>query len=241
MIEQIASYFKVSPAYLMGWEKQGTFFDKSGTPIGDFYGPTLRSSNYELKLEDADKPDPNAALRRMTTYMSLLTEAGQNKAIEQIELLTKIPEYQKEIANKAPSPDDTSSAPDPEDTSIAPDPLEIMAAHDRIDVEITPEGRQHDIDLMNDDSKWGIDGAERNFAFTYCGFQAQRMPFTCSTRAQDCARANNILTTAASRAATLLALSLAQEGMLMSTYEEFMIILAFASLIVAILNFTHKK
>ena len=33
MIEQIASYFKVSPAYLMGWEKQGTFFDKSGTPI----------------------------------------------------------------------------------------------------------------------------------------------------------------------------------------------------------------
>ena len=154
MIEQIASYFKVSPAYLMGWEKQGTFFDKSGTPIGYFYGPTLQSSNYELKLEDADKPDPNAALRRMTTYMSLLTEAGQNKAIEQIELLTKIPEYQKEIASKAPSPDDTSSAPDPEDTSIAHDPLEVMAAHDRIDVEITPEGRQHDIDLMNDDSKW---------------------------------------------------------------------------------------
>ena len=90
----------------------------------------------------------------MTTYMSLLTEAGQNKAIEQIELLTKIPEYQKEIASKAPSPDDTSSAPDPEDTSIAPDPLEVMAAHDRIDVEITPEGRRHDIDLMNDDSKW---------------------------------------------------------------------------------------
>ncbi|WP_408639959.1 putative holin-like toxin [Diplocloster agilis] len=27
----------------------------------------------------------------------------------------------------------------------------------------------------------------------------------------------------------------------MSTYEEFMIILAFASLIVSILNFTHKK
>ena len=87
----------------------------------------------------------------------------------------------------------------------------------------------------------GIDGAERNFAFTYCGYPAQRMPFTCSTRAQDCARANNILTTAASRAATLLALSLAQEGMLMSTYEEFMIIIAVAGLIVSILNLTHKK
>ena len=54
-------------------------------------------------------------------------------------------------------------------------------------------------------------------------------------------RANNILTTAASRAATLLALSLAQEGMLMSTYEEFMIIIAVAGLIVSILNLTHKK
>ena len=33
-----------------------------------------------------------------------------------------------------------------------------------------------------------------------------------------------------------------QKGVaLMSTYEEFMIILAFASLIVSILNFTHKK
>ena len=29
-----------------------------------------------------------------------------------------------------------------------------MAAHDRTDIEITPEDRQHDIDLMNDDSKW---------------------------------------------------------------------------------------
>ena len=87
----------------------------------------------------------------------------------------------------------------------------------------------------------GIDGAERNFAFTYCGFPAQRIPFTCSTRAQDCARANNILTTAASRAATLLALSLAQEGMLMSDYEIFMIILTTASLIVSILTYTHKK
>lgn len=31
---------------------------------------------------------------------------------------------------------------------------EVAAAHDRTDVEITPEGRQHDLDLMNDDSKW---------------------------------------------------------------------------------------
>ena len=31
---------------------------------------------------------------------------------------------------------------------------EVAAAHDRTDLEITAEGRQHDLDLMNDDSKW---------------------------------------------------------------------------------------
>ena len=31
---------------------------------------------------------------------------------------------------------------------------EVAAAHDRTDIETTAEGRQHDIDLMNDDSKW---------------------------------------------------------------------------------------
>ena len=31
---------------------------------------------------------------------------------------------------------------------------EVAAAHDRTDIEITAKGRQHDLDLMNDDSKW---------------------------------------------------------------------------------------
>ena len=31
---------------------------------------------------------------------------------------------------------------------------ELLAAHARTDIEHTPEGQQHDIDLMNDDSKW---------------------------------------------------------------------------------------
>lgn len=35
-----------------------------------------------------------------------------------------------------------------------PKPPEVTAAHDRTDVEHTPEGQQHDIDLLNDDSKW---------------------------------------------------------------------------------------
>lgn len=31
---------------------------------------------------------------------------------------------------------------------------ELLAAHARTDIEHTPEGQQHDIALMNDDSKW---------------------------------------------------------------------------------------
>ena len=51
----------------------------------------------------------------------------------------------------------------------------------------------------------------------------------------------NIFTQAAGGAATVPRPESWQEGMLMSTYEEFMIILAFAGLIVSILNLTHKK
>lgn len=45
----------------------------------------------------------------------------------------------------------------------------------------------------------------------------------------------------ASRAAAASRPESWQGGMLMSTYEEFMIILATASLIIAILNYTHRK
>ena len=31
---------------------------------------------------------------------------------------------------------------------------DLLAAHTRTDVEQTPEGVQHDLDIMNDDSKW---------------------------------------------------------------------------------------
>ena len=32
--------------------------------------------------------------------------------------------------------------------------IDVLAAHARTDVEQTPEGVQHDLDIMNDDSKW---------------------------------------------------------------------------------------
>ena len=51
----------------------------------------------------------------------------------------------------------------------------------------------------------------------------------------------NILTQTASRAAIVPVLSLGQEGMLMTTYEEFMIIIAVTSLIVSIINMKNKQ
>lgn len=49
-----------------------------------------------------------------------------------------------------------------------------------------------------------------------------------------------MLTRAADRAANAPVPSLAEKGMLMSTYEEFMVILTAALLIMAILNYIKK-
>lgn len=31
---------------------------------------------------------------------------------------------------------------------------DLLAAHTRTDIEVTPEGQKHDIDIMNDESRW---------------------------------------------------------------------------------------
>lgn len=42
-----------------------------------------------------DKITNNARINDMTSLMTQMNAAGQNKALEQVELLTKIPEYQQ--------------------------------------------------------------------------------------------------------------------------------------------------
>ena len=74
-------------------------------------------------------------IRHMSELLSQLNFTGQEKAIEQIELLTKIPEYRKDYAAQE------------EQTNV-------LAAHARTDIEQTPEGVQHDLDIMDDDSQW---------------------------------------------------------------------------------------
>ena len=69
---------------------------------------------------------------------SLLNDMAQSKLVEYAEDLTKIPEYRKQQP----------------DTSEEPAVSDLLAAHARTDVEQTPEGIQHDLDIMNDDSQW---------------------------------------------------------------------------------------
>lgn len=88
------------------------------------------------------------------TLYKQLNDAGKAKAIEHLELLTKIPEYRLDngFSKNAVSPPNTINAKAPDCSHRHEE--ELLAAHARTDVEPTPEGLQHDLDIMNDDSQW---------------------------------------------------------------------------------------
>lgn len=69
---------------------------------------------------------------KMLNSLNKLNRTGQSKAIEQVELLTKIPEYRKQ-ENNIPK---------------------LNAAHARTDITPTPEGQAHDNAIMDDNSEW---------------------------------------------------------------------------------------
>lgn len=114
-IIKIANALNVSPESLFGSTHIGltTEFDREKL---DYYNPGVFSEGN---------------IRYMSELLNQLNFAGQEKALEQIKLLIKIPEYQKNYADS-----------------------EVLAAHTRTDVEQTPEGIQHDLNIMNDDSEW---------------------------------------------------------------------------------------
>ena len=93
----------------------------------------------ETMMKEIDKLTPgdifslNEAI--IIPLIKELNDKGLSKAYNYIFDLTKIPEYTKD------------GKPYKSDT-------ELMAAHTRTDVEQTPEGIQHDLDIMNDDSEW---------------------------------------------------------------------------------------
>ena len=116
-IIKIANALNVSPESLFGSTRIGftTEFDREKL---NYYNPGIFSEGN---------------IRYMSELLDQLNFAGQEKALEQIELLTKIPEYKKNYIDHETA---------------------VLAAHTRTDVEQTPEGIQHDLDIMNDDSQW---------------------------------------------------------------------------------------
>ena len=113
----IANALNVSPESLFGSTRIGftTEFDREKL---NYYNPGIFSEGN---------------IRYMSELLDQLNFAGQEKALEQIELLTKIPEYKKNYIDHE---------------------TDVLAAHTRTDVEQTPEGIQHDLDIMNDDKNW---------------------------------------------------------------------------------------
>ncbi len=116
-------------------------------PISALIEPTvLRLSNSMIDLFSKDaslqeiilSPEEKALDASLNHSFTELNISGKRKLVEYAEDLTKIPEYRKQQP----------------DTSDEPAASDLLAAHARTDVEQTPEGVQHDLDIMNDDSQW---------------------------------------------------------------------------------------
>lgn len=116
-------------------------------PISALIEPTvlrLSHSMIDLFSKDASlreiilSPEEKALDASLNHSFTELNISGKRKLVEYAEDLTKIPEYRKQQP----------------DTSEEPAASDLLAAHARTDVEQTPEGVQHDLDIMNDDSQW---------------------------------------------------------------------------------------
>lgn len=96
------------------------------------YSPDELFVDMECNESDYKNIDPRdvANENRILSHFHHLNYAGQEKAIEQVSLLTKIPEYQKDSSDR----------------------LTVQAAHERTDIDVTDEMRQHDDDIMNDEN-----------------------------------------------------------------------------------------
>ena len=115
MAQKIAKYFNIQISELIG--------SSTASLIDDITKLFSNSSSVEIDVKGST----------LNTLFSSLNDEGKDKAIEQVEMLTKIPEYQKKEQSDAP---------------------ELAAAHIRTDVEPTPEAQAHDDAIMNDDSEW---------------------------------------------------------------------------------------
>lgn len=84
MIGKIAEYFEVAPSYLLGY-------------IDTKHIVSIKTKNnlIESTKNNTIIKTTNKRLEKLAISFSKLNSIGQEKAVEQIEILTKIPEYQK--------------------------------------------------------------------------------------------------------------------------------------------------
>ena len=89
-LEKISKLFMVKPSYLLGYETE--FIKPQNSLKNSLNNITLLKTN-------------NQKLENVVRSFSRLNSKGQEKAVEQLELLAKIPEYQKEQLQSDPTSD----------------------------------------------------------------------------------------------------------------------------------------
>ena len=94
MIEKIAKLFMVKPSYLLGYETE--FIKPQNSLKNSLNNITLLKTN-------------NQKLENVVRSFSRLNSKGQEKAVEQLELLAKIPVYQKDQLQSDPTQDVNTS------------------------------------------------------------------------------------------------------------------------------------
>ena len=122
--------------------------------------------DFYIEVDDIKGDIPSIAFeivmqrKKYIKFYDDLNEAGQKKAVEQVEMLTKIPEYQKEVPphgnirlqaahnDHADEPGELEKMRKDLETLKRPDLLP-NAAHERTDIEYTEEDRQADEDMLD--------------------------------------------------------------------------------------------
>ena len=131
-IEAAARLGNVSPAYLMGWDSWDYAIKlisnemKRVSDRTNLYIQLFESYGYMITL----KPDT----------VDVQTKAKKTYTFDRKDFMAMIQRCHKDITYNI--------------ERLIDEYEDVLAAHTRTDVEQTQEGVQHDLDIMNDDSKW---------------------------------------------------------------------------------------
>lgn len=120
----------------------------------------LMDSNNEIYFDDSSTQikvkryeDMNKVLAfKIQLDLQMLNANGKILVAKCVDELLEDPKYREEDTPTQELTIPRQESTSPEQNNTAPDTL--LAAHQRTDTEPTKEGTQHDLDIMNDESKW---------------------------------------------------------------------------------------